>query len=108
MENDYCVPIKNGNTTLSKLERDIEGITQKMLLQHLNELRSWGIVDKISTEGYPLHVKYFLTERGLKMLTAVKIMQEIGIDYMIEHGQTDFLDKKGICYKEWAPPLPTK
>ena len=100
MENDYCVPIKNGNTTLSKLERDIEGITQKMLLQHLNELRSWGIVDKISTEGYPLHVKYFLTERGLKMLTAVKIMQEIGIDYMIEHGQTDFLDKKGICYKE--------
>ena len=80
--------LKDGNASLSKLERDINGISQKMLLQHLNELRSWGIVDKISSEGYPLHVEYFLTERGQKMSEAVNIMQEVGIDYMIEHGQT--------------------
>jgi len=46
--------LKNGNISLSKLERDINGITQKMLLQHLNELKQWGIVDKSNSEGYPL------------------------------------------------------
>ncbi len=32
------------------------------------------------------------------MLSAIKIMQEIGIEYMIEHDMTDILDEKGICY----------
>lgn len=39
----------------------------------------------------------FLTKRGEKMLSAIKIM-EIGIDYMVEHGMTEILDEKGICY----------
>jgi len=34
------------------------------------------------------------------MLKAVKIMQEIGIEYMLEDGQTDILDRKGICYSK--------
>lgn len=92
--------LKNGNTSLAQLERDINGITQKMLLQHLHELKHWGIVDKINSEGYPLHVEYYLTKRGQKLLKAVQIMQEIGIDYMVEHSQTAFLDSKGICYKK--------
>ncbi len=83
--------LRRGNLQLSELERSIEGISQKMLLQHLNELREFGIVDKISGEGYPLHVEYFLTERGQKMRKAVEIMQEIGIEYMIEHGQLEQL-----------------
>ena len=32
------------------------------------------------------------------MLSAIRIMQDIGIEYMVEHGMTSFLDKKGICY----------
>ena len=92
-----------GNTSLSQLRRDIAGISEKMLLQHLNELQSFGIVDKISMQGYPLRVEYFLTERGKKVLTAVNVMQEIGIEYMVEHGQTDWLDKKGLCYQHLIP-----
>lgn len=92
--------LKNGNTSLAQLERDIDGITQKMLLQHLRELQSCAIVDKIKTEGYPLHVEYFLTDRGRKLLEAVLIMQEIGIEFMVEWGQTELLDRKGINYKK--------
>lgn len=33
------------------------------------------------------------------MLSAIKIMQEIGIDYMVENGMTEILDEKGICYE---------
>lgn len=35
-----------------------------MLIQQLKELRDFGIIDKISSAGYPLHVEYFLTNRG--------------------------------------------
>ena len=43
-------------------------------------------------------MEYFLTERGEKILSAIKIMQDIGIEYMIENNMTEFLDKKGIKY----------
>jgi DNA-binding HxlR family transcriptional regulator len=93
--------LQYGRASLSKLEQNIEGISQKMLLQQLKELQEFGLVDKQTFAGYPLHVEYFLTEdRGMKMLIAIYIMQEIGVDYMVEHGMTDILDKKGICYKK--------
>ena len=33
-----------GATSLSKLEQDIEGITQKMLLEHLKELTEYFLI----------------------------------------------------------------
>ena len=56
--------LRNGGMGLAELERGIEGITQKMLLQHLGELRAFGLIGKIEPDGYPLRVTYFLTERG--------------------------------------------
>lgn len=74
-----------GRTSLSQLEKDIKGISQKMLLQQLNELREFGLVDKIQYEGYPLRVEYFLTEgRGQKIIKALEIMQEVGQEYINE------------------------
>jgi len=90
--------LQYGDTSLSKLKREISGVSEKMLLQHLGELKDFGLVDKMYTEGYPLNVSYYLTPRGLKVLSAVNIMQDIGIEYMVEAGQTDWLDKRGIRY----------
>ncbi|MGE5405288.1 MAG: winged helix-turn-helix transcriptional regulator [Candidatus Saccharibacteria bacterium] len=70
--------------SLSKLERDINGINQKMLLEQLKELIDFGMVAKNSFDGYPLKVEYYLTERGRKMLEAITIMQGIGVDLMKE------------------------
>lgn len=86
------------SSSLSKLQDSINGISQKMLIQHLNELREWGIVDKNSSVGYPLSVEYFLTDSGRKVLSAVQIMQEIGIEILVEQGKTEMLDKRGIPY----------
>ncbi|MPM68592.1 hypothetical protein SDC9_115526 [bioreactor metagenome] len=56
-----------------------------MLLQQLNELREFGLVDKIQYQGYPLRVEYFLTEdRGRKIIKALEIMQEVGREYLNE------------------------
>ena len=89
--------LRLGPTSLAKLERDIEGITQKMLLEQLKELIEFGFVEKKEYEGYPLHVEYSLTEdMGKQILEALRIMQQIGIDYLMEHGGEDILREKGL------------
>lgn len=96
--------LRLGKTTLAQLERDIDGITQKMLLEHLKELYALGFVDKETSEGYPLRTDYFLTaERGEKILQALSIMQDIGIEYMKEHGMHDVLREKGLLKEDAYP-----
>lgn len=82
--------------SLSNLKKEIVGISQKMLIQHLKELCDCGMVLKTTFDGYPLKVKYSLTERGKKMLEAICIMQGIGIEMMLEDNRADFLRKKGL------------
>ena len=67
-----------------------------MLLQHLDELKAFGMVQKRKYEGYPLRVSYSLTEKGTRMLNVVVAMQEIGIELMKEDGKEDFLREKGL------------
>jgi len=89
--------MKDGPKGLSELEHEIEGITQKMLLEQLRELIQFGLVEKKIFEGYPLRVEYSITERrGRKMIEAITIMQMIGIDYMLEKGMSGTLIEKGI------------
>lgn len=89
--------LRLGNTSLIKLERDIEGITQKMLLEQLKELMEHGFVDKCVFEGYPRKVEYFLTEdRGKKILEVLTLMQKLGIEFMLENGMEDVLREKGL------------
>ena len=93
--------MKDGPKGLSELEREIEGITQKMLLEQLRELIEFGLVEKKSYEGYPLRVEYSVTERrGIKMIEAISIMQMIGVDYMLENGMMDALIRKRILSEE--------
>lgn len=85
--------LHHGRSTLSQLEKTIEGISQKMLLEHLKELIEFGFVEKRKFGGYPLKVEYHLTEqKGKRIIDALKIMQEIGIDYMKENDMQDVLD----------------
>lgn len=85
-----------GAVSLSALQNDIVGIGQKMLLQHLAELHDFGMVQKEQYEGYPLKVKYSLTNKGQRMLSVIVTMQEIGIELMKEDGKEEFLKNKGL------------
>jgi DNA-binding HxlR family transcriptional regulator len=85
-----------GVMSLSQLEKDITGINQKMLLEHLKELDDFGMVAKHTFEGYPLKVEYSLTERGNRLLEAVTIMQGVGVDLMKENGTDDILKANGF------------
>lgn len=88
--------LRLGNTSLASLEKNIQGINQKMLIEHIKELLDFGMINKNVFEGYPLKVEYFLTERGKKMIEAITIMQQIGIELMREQGMEDVLKAKGF------------
>lgn len=76
--------MRHGNQRFSELKQGIAGISEKMLIQQLNELMDYGIINKENGEGYPLYTAYHLTERGIKMLSAIVIMQEIGREFIQE------------------------
>lgn len=89
--------LKYGPKSLSELQHGIAGISQKMLIEQLRELGEFGLVSKKKFSGYPLHVEYSLTEqKGQKILSALKIMQEVGIEYMLGNGMEEQLLCKGV------------
>lgn len=88
--------LSNGGCSLSSLKKCIAGISQKMLVQHLNDLLEYGMIGKTMSDGYPLKSEYFLLERGKKMFEAISIMQGIGIEIMKEDHREEFLKEKGL------------
>lgn len=88
--------LNKGTCSLSLLRKEIRGISQKMLIEHLRELEACGVIGKTSYGGYPLRVDYYLEERGRKIFKAIAIMQEVGIEIMREDGRTELLKKKGL------------
>lgn len=88
--------LKPGNLSPAVLEKAIQGINEKMLMEQLKELLDSGLIEKTSYQGYPLRVEYSLTQRGEKMLEALTIMQDIGIELMRENGMEDILKAKNL------------
>ena len=89
--------LRLGKTSLSKLKKDIHGITQKMLLEQLKELIECELINKSVYHGYPLRSEYFITEdRGKKILEALTIMQNMGIEFMLRNGEENILKERGI------------
>lgn len=88
--------LRKGPVAPSQLLRDISGITPKMLQQNLRELVECSFADKKVYGGYPLRTEYFLTPRGEEVLEALAVLQRVGIDYMLENGQEDFLRQRGL------------
>jgi DNA-binding HxlR family transcriptional regulator len=52
----------------SQLMRDMPGISQKMLTQHLRELEKDRLVDRVDFDEKPLRVEYQLSEEGRKLM----------------------------------------
>ena len=55
---------RDGTLRLSELERAIQGITQKMLIQQLRSLERAGVVSRLVHAVVPPKVEYSLTPRG--------------------------------------------
>jgi DNA-binding HxlR family transcriptional regulator len=51
-----------------QLKRDLPGISQKMLTQHLRELADDGLVERVDFHEKPLRIEYQLSEMGRQLL----------------------------------------
>jgi DNA-binding HxlR family transcriptional regulator len=64
-----------------QLKRDIPGISQKMLTQHLRELTDDGIVERFDVAEKPLHVEYRLSKMGKRLMPVLRAMRMFSANY---------------------------
>ncbi|MFC7556694.1 winged helix-turn-helix transcriptional regulator [Pseudoroseomonas wenyumeiae] len=60
----------------SRLLRDIPGLSQKVLTQHLRELEQDGLVARRDFGRQPPHVEYGLTDAGASLMPVLISMRE--------------------------------
>ncbi|AJK49898.1 winged helix-turn-helix transcriptional regulator [Burkholderia plantarii] len=64
-----------------QLKRDLPGISQKMLTQHLRELAEDGLVDRVDFCEKPLRVQYQLSEMGRQLLPVLIAARSFSIHH---------------------------
>lgn len=71
--------LRNGRLRYNELKKGIPAITEKMLIQHLKQLESDGLVTRTVVEVMPPHVEYGLTESGGELIPALDAMAAWGL-----------------------------
>lgn len=64
-----------------QLKRDLPGVSQKMLTQHLRELAEDGLIERVDFGEKPLRVEYRLSEKGRQLLPALIEMRRFSINH---------------------------
>lgn len=80
--------LSQGSIRYNELKRQVHGITNIMLTRSLQELEEYGLVGRIQYSENPPHVEYFLSERGLKLLPALKELVKWAEEQAV-HGSGD-------------------
>ena len=76
--------LEDGPNGFSRLKRDIDGISSKMLSESLTDLEDRGIVERTQVEDSPVRVEYALTERGETLEPVLKEMVQWGSEQTAE------------------------
>lgn len=67
-----------------QLKRDMPGISQKMLTQHLRELEDDRLVERRDFGEQPPHVEYQLTETGRALMPVLMAAREFAVRHATE------------------------
>jgi DNA-binding HxlR family transcriptional regulator len=62
----------------SELKKEIENVSEKMLIQHLKELEKDGLVTRKIYPVVPPKVEYSLTEEGKRFVPVIDAMRQFG------------------------------
>ncbi|OAN39089.1 winged helix-turn-helix transcriptional regulator [Mycolicibacterium iranicum] len=66
--------LSDGPVRFNTLHRNLAGISQKMLTQHLKDLQAYGVVHRESYHEVPPRVEYSMTPAGRELLEALEPM----------------------------------
>ena len=81
----------NGPRRTCELEHQIEGISQKVLIEQLRALEEHGLVYRQSFAQEPQRVDYGLTELGMSLKPLLSLLEEWGRGNAEELKETDKL-----------------
>ena len=70
-----------GKKRFKELEREVTGISPKMLTKELKDLEAIGIVNRQTFNTVPITVEYSLTTEGLTLKPILDQMKEWAIEY---------------------------
>ncbi|MCA6436795.1 MAG: winged helix-turn-helix transcriptional regulator [Bacteroidota bacterium] len=62
----------------SSLLRQIEGSNKQTLSVALKELEEVNLLEKVVIKKKPLHIEYYLTQKGKSLITVFKQLENIG------------------------------
>ncbi|ADY67800.1 transcriptional regulator, ArsR family (plasmid) [Agrobacterium tumefaciens] len=65
----------------SQFLREMSGISQKVLTQHLRDLEADGLVERRDFHEQPRHVEYRLTRAGRELMPALLAIREYSRDH---------------------------
>lgn len=74
----YLITREGTNNTFKKMERDIEGISAKMLSKELKDLEVNNLVKREVKNTKPITVEYSITEYGKSTSTIISVLVDWG------------------------------
>lgn len=79
--------LRDGSKRYSEINRNIKGMTEKMLSQQLRELEEDQIITRTVYPEVPPRVEYTFTERGLAMTAIFQSLEVWGNNFMKNGGE---------------------
>jgi len=76
-----------GKKRFKELEREIAGISPKMLIKELKDLEATGIVSRQTFNTVPITVEYSLTKDGLTLKPIIEQMKEWAVKFKKKTGK---------------------
>jgi DNA-binding HxlR family transcriptional regulator len=70
-----------GKKRFKELEREIKGVSPKMLIKELKDLEATGIVNRQTFNTVPITVEYSLTKDGLTLKPVLEQMKGWAVKY---------------------------
>ena len=81
--------LHGGPLGFNDLKQSVDGISDKVLSESLDDLQERAIVDRTVIDDKPVRVEYSLTEWGEQLELVVTAMDEWGQRYLDEVGPAD-------------------
>jgi len=64
-----------------QLKRDLPGVSQKMLTEHLRELAQDGLIERVDFDEKPRRVEYQLSEMGRQLLPVLIATRRFSVSH---------------------------
>ncbi|MGO4963829.1 winged helix-turn-helix transcriptional regulator [Anaerovoracaceae bacterium Sow4_D4] len=81
METFDYMKLESAPVEIHELQRDLEGISQKVLTDSLRQMMDDGLVHRHDYQEMPPRVDYSLTELGKKLLPIIDALADFGNYY---------------------------